>query len=94
MRDDTDRRKRAEKWLLESPLHSTEIDPADAYLAGAREEAALAAEEAKRVELCTTRLVSEYGRRLDEKDAEIAALKQNDANREALLDSLLRLRTA
>ena len=27
-----------------------------------------------------------------EKDAEIAALKQNDANREALLDSLLRLR--
>jgi len=27
-----------------------------------------------------------------EKDAEIAALQQNDANREALLDSLLRLR--
>jgi len=82
MTDDTTRRERAEKYIEDdTTVWANEWtwegeDIINAYLAGAREEAALAAEEAKRVELCTTRLVSEYGRRLDEKDAEIAALRE------------------
>jgi len=66
-----------------------------AYLAGAREEAA---EKDKEIAALRDR-VSRYERTQadwpiveGEYKAEIAALQQNDANREALLDSLLRLR--
>jgi len=90
---DTARRERAVKWILDEDDYFSDEDLAwarsatcsmeddthlCAYLAGSREEAAI-----KDAEIEIIRKTYEQ---------EIAALKQNDANREALLDSLLRLR--
>lgn len=81
---DTARRERAHKWAAEA-IKAKDYEPGllfinaqDAYLIGSREEAAI-----KDAEIEIIRKTYEQ---------EIAALKQNDANREALLDSLLRLR--
>lgn len=93
MSNDTARRKLAEEWLNgDNQITVEESDWARGlagnfdddygvligYLAGSREEAAI-----KDAEIEIIRKTYEQ---------EIAALKQNDANREALLDSLLRLR--